>query len=233
MRVSHAVGAGIALLGSFHTAQAAFVTPTEWMRPATDAEAQTGLATYQEWNIFSSPGGPNDPDVAEINPNAGVANLIDTSGGSFVTGGGNIYSPGSVISVDADVPSYGLGAGYDTTVLFQLRSLGNEADYDTVRLTYEDGDGTPQTINALSRQELERVALGGFGGSQVDSLFVFDVPFSPESFTIEFEAAGTSLSVDRVAVDTLTSVVPEPSGAIGLLTGVGALFCRRRRRTRG
>jgi hypothetical protein len=232
MRVSHAVGAGIVLLGIFQTAEAAFVTPTEWTRPATDAEAQTERTTFQEWNVFASPAGPNDPDVAEINPNAGIGYLFDTSGGSFVTGGGNIYSPSAVLSLDADIPSYGLGAGYGTTVLFQLRSLGNEADYDTVRLTYEDGDGTAQTISALSRQELERIQLGGFGGSQVDSLFVFDVPFSPESFKIEFDAAGTSLSVDRVAVDTFSSVVPEPTGAMGLLIAAGLLSARVRRRPR-
>ena len=237
MRFASVVGVGISWLGFVHAANAAFVTPEQWTRPTSEAEAVAGRTTYQEWNVFASPGGPNDPDVAEWNPNAGAgpnagkANLFDSSGASFVTGGGNIYSPSAALALDADVPSFGLGAEYRTTVLFQVRSLGSELDYDTVRLTYADGGGTSQTISADSRRELARVQLGGFGGAQVDTLFAFEVPFSPASFKIEFDGAESSVSLDAVAVDTLTSVVPEP-GALALGFGGAALLMARSRRPR-
>lgn len=235
MRPSHVVlAAAVASLTGVGYAPAAFIEPTEWTRPSTDAEALADLTTYQEWNAFSSPGGPNDPDVAEVNPNPGTgpnpskANVYDTSGSSFVTGSGNIYSPSAATLMDADIPSYGLGDGYETSVFFQLRTLGSEVDYDTVRLTYSDG-ANDHTISYASYEELARVPLGGFGGSRVDSLFRFEAPFSPSTFKIEFDAAGSSMSTDRVAVDTNTVAVPEPA-SLGVLGLAGLVLARRRRR---
>ena len=71
------------------SAQAAFVVP------GFRGGANT---TYQEWNVFSSTGGPNAPDVANSNVN-GAANVVELSGGAFVTSGGNIYSPTFVTSI--------------------------------------------------------------------------------------------------------------------------------------
>ena len=236
MRFVGLFGAGVVSLGMMSCAYGAFVTPEEWARPTSDAQAAADRTTVQEWNLFTSPGGPNDPDVAEVNPNAGVgpnlskANVYDTSGASFVTGGGNIYSPTALLALDADVPSYGLGGAYGTEVLLQLRTLGSEIAYDAVRLTYAGDGGTEHTINATSRRELERVQLGGFGGAQVDTLFVFDVPFSPASFKIEFDAAESSVSLDRVAIDTFTSLVPEPGMASVLGVAAAGLLGRPRRR---
>lgn len=213
-------------------ASAAFVTPTDWTRPINDAVAASTRTTYQEWNVFTSTAGPNDPDVAEVNPDLGTgpnpskANVYDTSGGSFVTGGGNIYSFAVATLNDADVPSYGLGASATTEVLFQVRTLGTELDYNNVRLDYNDGT-TDQTISFTERQELERVTLGGFGGSQVDTLFRFTIPYGPNTFKIEFDASGSSMSTDRVSIDTLTAV-PEPA-SLGMLAAGGLLALRRRR----
>ena len=226
--------AAVTSAGARHAA-AAFVTPSDWVRPSSDAGATASLTTYQEWNSFTSPAGPNDPDVAEVNPNAGTgpnpskANLYDTSGASFVPGSGNIYSPSAATLLDADVPSFGLGATHTTAVLFQVRTLGSELDYDSVRLTYNDGTANRTITYDGDREELARAALGGFGGSQVDSLFRFEVPFSPATFKIEFDAAGSSMSTDRVAVDTFTAAVPEPA-SLGVAAAAGLLLVRRRRR---
>lgn len=209
---------------------AAFVTPTNWTRPADAASATATLTTYQEWNVFTSPGGPNAPDVANINPNSiapNLANIADSSGASFVTSGGNIYSPTAPIIIEAQVPQYGLTGDFATSVVFQVRTLGSELNYDGVRLNYNDGTGD-QSIAALSRQELSRVALGGFGGSRVETLFVFDVPAAPSSFRFAFQAAEDSVSLDSVAIDTQTVAVPEPA-SVGLLAMVGAALLRRRR----
>jgi hypothetical protein len=232
MRVQVFVAAALISFAGLRQASAAFVPPTEWTRPTNDAEAQNIRATYQEWNAFTSPRGPNDPDVADVNPNPGVgpnpskANLYDTSGQSLITSGGNIYSPTAATLLDVDVPDYGLGGGYRTSVMFQLRTLGSEVNDETVRLSFNDG--ADRTIPYASRQELARVPLGGFGGSQVDTLFRFDVPFSPSAFKIEFDSAGSSMSTDRVAVDTFTTTVPEPASLTAL--GVAGLLLGRRRR---
>lgn len=217
---------------SASSSSAAFVTPADWTRPTNDGVAASTRTTYQEWNVFTSSTGPNDPDVAEVNPNAGAgpnpskANVYDTSGGSFVTGGGNIYSFSVATLNDADVPSYGLGAAGTIDVLFQVRTLGTELDYANVRLVYNDGT-TNQTIGFTERQELERITLGGFGGTQVDTLFRFDIPYSPSTFKVEFDASGSSMSLDRVSVDTLTAV-PEPASLAMLAVG-GLLALRSRR----
>ena len=237
MRPRHVVFATVIISSAAAgSASAAFIDPPDWDRPSSDAEAQGGLNTYQEWDVFESPAGPNDPDVAEVNPNAGAgpnagkANLYDTSGQSFVPGSGNIYSPTAATLLDADIPGFGLGGGYETAVMFQLRTQGSEVNYGTVRLTYNDGVAD-RTIGYTDRDELERVALGGFGGSRVDTLFQFLVPFSPSTFKIEFDAAGSSMSTDRVAVDTNTVAVPEPA-SLGLVGGVAGLLLVRRRRRR-
>ena len=214
-------------------ARAALTTPSQWQRPMSDVQASAERTTYQEWNLFGTPAGPNNPDVAEVNPNPGAgpnaskANVYTTSAGGFVTGGGNIYSPTAALVFRADVPGEGLGSGFTTTVLFQVRTLGSELSHDSVRLTYDDG--TQRTIPFVARQELERIALGGqFGGSQVDTLYSFALPYSPESFTILFDAAASSVSLDRVAIDSFAApTVPEPASA-AVLAAAGLLGRRRR-----
>lgn len=223
-----------AVAGWAGTAEAAFVTPSGWTRPTNDTIAGSTLTTYQEWNFLTAPAGPNDPDIGEVNPNPGIgpntskANAYDTSGLSFVTSGGNIYSFSGPTQMKADVPSYNLGSSASTTVLFQVRTLGTELDYDGVQLTYNNGS-SDQTLLPAQETELDRVSLGGFGGFQVDTLFRFEIPFSPNTFRIVFPASGSSMSADMVAVDTLTSV-PEPAG-IGMVVSGGLALLARRRRT--
>ncbi|GMU24234.1 MAG: hypothetical protein AMXMBFR13_43100 [Phycisphaerae bacterium] len=206
------------LVGLTTAAQAAFVAPALWSRE----QANT---TYQEWNVFSSPAGPNMPDIGWLNPN-GTPDLFDTSGGSFVTGSGNIYSPTSVLDLRVVVPDYAR-TGDVTTVILQTRTNGSEIDFDTVRI---GGTGFED------RGELLRQPLGGFGGFAVETWLKFELPYSASSFTVEFKASGTSMSLDRVAVDTITasSFVPEPNPVPEPLTGVllasGLLRLASRRR---
>jgi hypothetical protein len=247
-----AIRTGLLFVGLAPLARADFMTPDVWNR----GDAHT---TYQQWETFASPTGPNPPNApptvpgAAFNPN-GSANVVDGSGASFVTGGGNIYSPTAVVRIDATVPEYARGAAYYTTVLLQTRTQGAEATYtgvDGMRLTYFDGSST-HTIYPAAASELFRQTLGGgFGGELVDYAAVFHVPYSPGLLTFEIDAAGTSMSFDRLAVDTIVTraagdspllagmnptigfvpvSVPEPGMGAAVVIGLLAALGRRRGR---
>lgn len=210
-------------------APANILTPTHWARGGADT-------AYAEWNIFNSPGGPNAPDVGSFGASASW-NAFDSSGASLVTSGGNIYSFGSALKVQVYAPGQAAGASNYTTVMFQARTLGTEADYANVKLIYNDG-ANDITLLPVASKESDRISLGGFGGFQVDVAYEFQVPFSPALMKIQFPAAGSSMSLDVLAVDSITTPsttgfittpVPEPTST-GLLTlGAFTLLPRRKR----
>ena len=210
-------------------ANAAFVEPQSWSRGA-------GGTTYQQWDVMTSVNGPNTPDVADANPN-GTATLTGSldNTGAMVTSGGNIYAFGgtnsfTVIIPEADVPT----PAHDVTAIVQISGLGTEIDYSSV---YMNGLAPVETV------ELDRVSLGGFGGDQVDTWMLFNIPYASfgdgvagvEDLTLEFAAAGAHLSLDQVSVDTAIrpfgfyaepTPVPEPSTMVlaGLLSVAGLAF---------
>ncbi|MGH7214122.1 MAG: PEP-CTERM sorting domain-containing protein [Tepidisphaeraceae bacterium] len=204
------------------SAHAAFVTPSAgdarfgWSR--NDANS-----TYQEWNTFSdeqgSPG--NAPDVGSFNPN-GAANLQQTESGAFLTSGGNIYSPTVATKFVVDVPDYDLADADSSVVVAQFRTLGTEPAYDGITLTPDGGTA----ISPTSTQELDRVALGGFGGTQVDYLARWVVPGNADGYTLNFAASESSMSLDRIAIDTFATV-PEPASLASIAVAGGLLLRRR------
>lgn len=234
------------LLGGFSLAQAAFVAPASWVRGVDPG------STYQEWDVFTSTTGPNAPNspgvppaavvaAAPFNPN-GVADAFDTAGGSFVTGGGNIYSPTAIVDVDVLVPNYAAGAATWTTVLLQTRTQGNSIDPAGVRLSGPGGTLAPVDSALLFVQPL-----GGFGGNLEDRWFEFIVPGNAASYLLEFAGAASSVSVDKISVDTVWTsaanplrdpnpVVPEPrAGVLAILAAgvsLGLAYWRSTRRTR-
>ena len=202
-------------------AAADFVTPV-WDRPADDSQATGTLTTLQGYDTFA---GTTDqtPDVVDINPN-GSALLSELTGGAFVAGSGNIYSPGVATQFLVSLPAFDADAP-GTNFQVQIRTQGSELDIASLQL-----DGAPASdLPGYAYEELDRVVLGGFGGSLVDHRFTFFTPTTADSFDLTFGAAGSSMSLDAVTIDTFASVnvVPEPASLAGLgLTGL--LLIRRR-----
>lgn len=218
------IAASVMLAGLASSASADFVVPDTatygWDRGVT------AQSTYAEWDVFTAPAGPNAPDVGSytggtLPSTAADFNVFDSneSSGSFITSGGNIYSFSGVVSPQIEFGGFDLGAGQVTTVLLQVRTLGIEIDQSTLLLN--------DSIAPSSTTELDRVELGGFGGFQVDTLFEFNLTGNLDAYAINFDALGTSLSLDRVAVDTFTFV---PTPGTGVLLALGGLVAARRRR---
>lgn len=208
------------------SAWAAFIVPDGmnfgWTRGATAGSA------YAQWDGFTSATGWNSPSTTATAGGSFAADapawgLRDASGGSFVTGTGNLYNPFGPLQAEIAVPQFGLGAGAVTTVILQIRTQGTEIDLSTVRI------GEAAAVEVV---ELSRVALGGFGGYDVETLLRFELVGNPSGYAIRFDAQGPHMSLDAVAVDTFTQVVPGP-GALAACLALGAVRSRRRRPSRG
>ncbi|MFO0948975.1 MAG: hypothetical protein U1D30_24200 [Planctomycetota bacterium] len=205
---------GLMMIGFSSMVRADFVVPS------FRGEA---LTTYQQWDVFSSTTGPNAPDVANDNA-AGTANVVETTGLAFVTGGGNIYSFAGATAFEVTVPDFGLGAGYLTNVVVQIRTQGT--DVDTASLFF---DGIVPTSTELLFEQ----ALGGFGGVLRDWKFEWTGIFgSIDLHQLDFAASGSSMSLDRLAIDTQVVAVPEAGslalGSCGVLLVAGLRRLRRR-----
>ncbi|HYF13986.1 MAG TPA: hypothetical protein VD971_02810 [Phycisphaerales bacterium] len=178
-----------------------FVAPDGTNFPWT--RGSTPNSAYALWEVFTSPAGPNAPDagvyVGGSLPAAAPSwNAYDTSGQSFVTGGGNIYSITAPTSIRVIAPNFDLGDSQTTTVLLQVRTQGTEILPSSVHI---GGVAPVETV------ELSRQPLGGFGGFTVDTLFRWELQGNAVSYEIRFDAAESSMSLDRVAVDTFTTPV--------------------------
>jgi hypothetical protein len=210
MRLSIALGATLWVAAIASKATAAFIVPDFRGSPNS---------TYQEWDVFTSAlNGPNTPDVANINTN-GSAQLFQRIPGAFLTGGGNIYSFSTPVRFDVTVPDFDLGTSFFTTAVLQIRTLGTLLDLDSV------------TFNGIapdSSQLLSSTPLGGFGGVLEDRLFRWNnVSGNVGLNEFAFASAQSSLSLDRLSIDTVAHPIPEPSSlallALGAIPACGLL----------
>lgn len=202
----------------------------------------TSRSSYAQWDRFVAPAGPNPADVGSYTAGLPVAapafDVVDTSGSSFVTSGGNIYSFAAPLNITATVPGFGLGPIFDTTILLQVRTQGSEIDHGTVRFVTSAGDVAP-----AEQLELFRGSAGP-GGFIVDTLYRFELSSSWLTNTIKFDASESSMSLDRVAIDAWThyssvggtsvkidgaTSVPVPGTAGVGLVCAGLAAARRRR----
>lgn len=176
-------------------------------------------ATLADPGNLPNPGSTSDAVIRQLNSTG------------FLTGGGgagNIYSFSAPLSVRLDdTPAFEA-----LTVVLQVRTRGTELDYESVVLSYNSDSG-PQTVPTPLRTELDRTSLDGMGEA-VSSSWTWDLSgFNVASYFIEFEAAGSSMSLDSVSLDVLTAV-PEPmeTAAFGAAALLVFGFVRNQRRAR-
>lgn len=206
--------AGLALLGagipSTFASTASFVAPS--FRGQPNAE-------FAGWEVFTTPVGPNAPDIAGSNA---AATFAQNTVGAFVTGSGNIYA-GPPPTTGSYTVSYS-GSSPVSTVVFQVRTVGLQLDYGSISLDYGSG-----TLSA-TRTELENVPAGGGPGSaSVASSWTWDLSAQNASaFTINFVAASPDVSLDSAHLDV--AVVPEPTTWALFGAGAAALALARWRR---
>jgi len=198
--------AGVAALSSPSLAD--FIVPDGTTLPWVRGETPNSL--YAQWEVFSSPSGPNAPDVGvfvggDLPPAAPGFDAYDAAwetSGSFITSGGNIYSFSAPIEPRVELPGFGLGGGFNTTVVLQVRTLGSEPDLDSFLL---NGSIEPVEVTELFRDDLGG---GPFGGTLLDTLVRFEVQGDLSAYDIDFVAAASSMSLDRVAIDAYASSAP-------------------------
>ncbi len=161
---------------------------------------------------FGQPG--NVPDLPST---LGSASLVQTVPGAIATGGGNLYQGAGAAAYQINHnPGEAVGL-----VTFQMRTLGTELDYGSVRLAYDVGAGI-QYLAPSGRVELERGPSQGFPGFNVTSRWDWNLTGTgATSYRIEMSATGPHQSLDSAMLDSAkVGVVPEPS--TWALLGAGA-----------
>jgi hypothetical protein len=153
--------------------------------------------SHAEWDVFTEANfAPNFPDVAVDED----ATLTCRTSSAFLTSGRNIYSFQAPISMQLD----------DTTgllvqnIFLQIGALGSEVDTTGIQLIVENDEGEVSVIfptrNFVGSEEALNGENGGMGtiyGIQWD---LREMPFTGK-YTILFDAASSSLSLDRVSLD--------------------------------
>lgn len=217
MRPFSGWGLGLLVLASGVSASAGtngFFVPT--------FRGQPGSA-FAGWESFTvSIGNPgNKGDFAGSTPSA---TLFQKAPGALILGSGNIYNGADKSLFEIRYAS----SEPIADVYLQVRTLGTELDYSSVRLfAWTDSLSAPRT-------ELDRLAFGPpppapGSGSGVSSFWAWDLTgLDATAVAVTFNAADINLSLDSATLDV--RVVPEPGAlALGLL-GLATLGVLQRRR---
>lgn len=201
----------------------AFATTAQWDSPvagfsgtgATSASAWIASppagSRYAEWNFFNALT-DDSPDIGSF---GGAASVTENSGGAFVTGGGNMYSPGVATDFSATLAGGGTGL-WD--VYLRVSTLGTTA-------------ATGATLNGIAATSVESFSApitGGFGGDEQEVYWKWTVAAAPV-YTFAFAASGSSMSLDQLGLYAVQAV-PEPQTYAMFGLGLGLLGLARLRR---
>lgn len=177
---------------------------------------------YAEWNFFTDDNGltalivDNTPDIANVNL-GGTATVTETTNASFLTSGGNIYSPSVPTAFTLSMPG-GVGSAFE--VWLRASTIGSLLS-------------TTATLNGVAATAVEsfgQTVIGGFGGDEKEWYWKWNVAAAP-TYSFAFNAASSSVSLDQLAV--YAAPVPEPSTYAMLALGLAGLAVARARRSRG
>ncbi len=177
--------------------------------------------TFDGWESFQTAVG-NPGNAATLPTSSGNAKLYQLAAGALVIGSGNIYNGEGTSRFEVRYS----GADEVAGVTFQVRTLGTELKYDSVRLV-----AWSSSLPA-DRIELERVSFGPpppnpGSGVSVTSQWNWNLSgLGADTFAIAFDASEINLSLDSATLDV--RAVPEPGPVALVLLGAAALGWVRR-----
>lgn len=199
-------------------------SPSGWTRGTTVG------SHYAEWNVFNDdiPGGNIQDNTPEVSLFGGGSYLLEeTTGGAFLTSGGNIYSPTVATAFNLTANNLG-GAPTDTRdVYLRVASVGN---FDTT-LNRSFTNFKLNGIDGIYSQLFKETITGGFGGSEVEALVFWDDVPNNQPLVFSWNAVGSSVSLDQLSLDVgPISAVPVPAAAYLMGSGLVALAALVRRK---
>lgn len=193
-----------------------------------------GGGNYAEWNVFNDTSAAasiqdNTPEVSLIGSSS--YQVAETTGGSFLTSGGNIYSPFAPIVLNTTAS--GLGAG-SSDVYLRVSSLGNFNTTLNQAFTGFTLNGVAGTYTELFREVSTIVTPGGASDSyEVEALVRWLGITHTGSLSIAFNSIGDSVSLDQVSLDVRSvAPVPLPAAAYLMASGLVGIAAMARRRMR-
>jgi len=189
-----------------------------------------GAGNYAEWNIFNDDGAAagiqdSTPDVSLIG--SGSYTVSETTGGAFLTSGGNIYSPAAATAFNFVADSLGGNPTGTRDVYLRLASVGSFDDTLQRSFTNFKLNG----VDGVYSQLFKETITGGFGGEEVEGLVVWEDAPNNQPLTFTWEAIGDSVSLDQLSLDVgAVSAVPVPAAAYLMASGLAGLAALVRRK---